>query len=41
MEKEVDRIVVFGLRDRERLGHVDFESLKVESAATLIGLISL
>jgi hypothetical protein len=25
----VDRIVAFALRDRERLGHVDFESLEV------------
>ncbi len=35
MEKEVDRIVVFAFRDRERLGHVDFESLEVSLRSSL------
>jgi hypothetical protein len=35
MEKEVDRIVVFALRDRERLGHVDLESLEVSLRSSM------
>jgi hypothetical protein len=35
MEKEVDRIVAFAFRDRERLGHVDFEALEVSLRSSM------